>query len=341
MEKRPHQLGPECRERLTRLRELGASYVVVPRSTKTPSEAVPGQVWSTHSSTIPKDSSEDAPVWVLLLQKLPGRVRGNQLFEAAPLFPETEMAGAHDALLPAGLLGFQCAAALGTRLTILADSLTEYQAAVAPTLLQGLNAFCGRKSTTDAPATTPLCTGAPYLRRSDIRVRFHQQLAKRLDYLWTPVALALDTTSIDFGVGTPSAGKIANIRRFRRLADLALGQPAFASGLLRVTPTEDAAIKRVPLDRWFTAETRKRRLNWLKSIRIQRAGDESRASFAAFCETTRTRKEKTDFGIVITLLSSEGASASASLGPQRSSQVFSGDELPYDWSYLTYSITIE
>jgi hypothetical protein len=339
MEKTAHQLTPECLERISRLRELGAAYVAVHASTKPASEAEPGQIWSTNPSSS-KDPRGETPVWVLVLQKLPGRVRGRHLFEAAPLFPETELAGPHDALLPAGIAGFQCAAALGTRLTILQDSLADYQATVPPPLLQWLNSFCGRKNKPEAPGAIPVYTGAPYLGQSDIRIRFHQELAERLDHLWAPVALALDTTSIDFGVGTPSAN-VTNRRRFRPLGHLAPAQPAFAAGLLRTSPAESAAIKRVPLNKWFSNEVRQRRLNWLKSIRIQRAGDESSPSFAAFCETTRAQKKKSDFGIVITLLSSEGASARVSLGPLRSSQVFSGHELPYDWSRLTYSITIE
>lgn len=208
MENPTQHLDPQYLERIRHLRELGAAYANVPAAAKRPSDAAAGQIWSTQPSSISQYSSAETPVWILLLKKLAGQVRGRHLFEAAPLFPDVEMAGPHDALIPAGIVGFHCAVALGTRLTVLQDSLAEFQATAPTTLMKGLHSFCARKTKAEASAPLAVYTGAPYLGPSDIRIRFHEELAQRLDYLWAPLALALDTTSIDFGKNLPSSGVI-------------------------------------------------------------------------------------------------------------------------------------
>lgn len=158
----------------------------------------PGQVWSTNEFSgfpdgLPQNARTDDPLWVVILKPVAGRANRHRFFYVAPIFSEIEFAGPDDFLLPSTVLGFPCAVATKGALTILEDSLRQCEGEISSADFAELRQFAREKeSLKSAP------TGLAYLGPNDPRIRFHEELDTRLDYLWEPVALALETIPLEF-----------------------------------------------------------------------------------------------------------------------------------------------
>lgn len=193
----PRPVSERFRRRLDALGQAGNAYLPPKRLLRSlaiePGNAKVGQVWRT------KAMSEDAqtqggfdPCWVVLLAALPA-TSGSTLYEAAPLFTATEWTGPEDLVLPRDLLGFSCAAALGTEVTILSESLLACEGELPVAWTTRLTEFRSYLQTPGTPIPDGVQTGLPFLDEADPAFEFHESLVERLDYLQEPVLAWLDS----------------------------------------------------------------------------------------------------------------------------------------------------
>jgi hypothetical protein len=159
-----------------------------------------GQVWQTQKLGGDAGTEEESydPCWVLLLDRFDDY--GELMYEAAPIFTETDMASEEDVVLPRYLLGFSCAVAIGTTLTVLRGSLKSCEGSLPEEWRERLLTFYRRTRAAQngvpdsadesdrGPLAAPvivqgLQVGLPYLDEADPAYEFHQDLVERLDYL--------------------------------------------------------------------------------------------------------------------------------------------------------------
>jgi hypothetical protein len=187
-------------EEIDRLVRLFSRAPKHPRITL--ADVEPGQIWSTNEFSgfpdgLPQDARTDDPLWVVILKPVAGRANGHRFFYAAPIFPEIEFAGPDDVLLASTVLGFPCAVATKGALTILEDSLRQCEGETSSAEFVRLKQFA-ESSSRDEKLFASISVGLAYLGPNDPRIQFHEELDARLDYLWEPVASAIETMSLEF-----------------------------------------------------------------------------------------------------------------------------------------------
>jgi hypothetical protein len=191
-------------EKLAALKRA-AAFCPVPARRVTPVaniEPQPGQIWQTQQFGGDPETIQESydPFWVVLLERFDDY--GELMFQAAPLFTETEMASDEDVIWPRHLLGFDCAAAIGTTITILRGSLRNCEGVLPDEWQERLLAFyratqgpptsiADQELSVDQRLASKAVSGVPvglaYLDRADPAYEFHHELVERLDYLQQPV----------------------------------------------------------------------------------------------------------------------------------------------------------
>jgi hypothetical protein len=112
-------------------------------------------------------------------------------FLAAPVFPETEHAGAEDVVLRRSVLGYKAAVALGGAIFVEAAALRECEGSLRGEDFEPLRAFLLHLEGS-GPRPAELVTGLPYLDERDVRYLFAKEFLAEFRALKTAAARAED-----------------------------------------------------------------------------------------------------------------------------------------------------
>lgn len=145
-----------------------------------PDEALPGDIWVTK-----RPDEDSAESWLIILSAT--KLNGTPILKVAPIFPETIFANDQDAILPAGLLGFEAGVALGCTITTVPSVLSRLVTHAPEEWLSQLQQF---ELFLNGSAKRPekLQSGIPYLDSRDSRRDFHAELLQDLTHAQNALA---------------------------------------------------------------------------------------------------------------------------------------------------------